>query len=345
MFGVARVVRPAVAVAAGAAAASATQGPAHARAPPAQGAVRQAPHPPAYNKLVDRDTEGWVLAELKDEVVLFQPFDSHEVDDAANTVMELWTGRPATYSQPIITEPGEDEDSSSASSGRSTSSGGSDGRLADAVIEAAACASAEAVLRGERREREELEALMTITTRMLRRPGLQREVVMAMIEDAEVAQLMMRQCGDLDRYLLAAGIPNPQLLPAPSDDTSTTSSSEPAAPAAASAAPSAAPGGGPTLVSRVAGAVASALERAGDALSSLGAWLRRRAEELIAGLQQQGAEEEVEGASSSGGRGGGAGGKRRTDQVLGGVMVLAVAVVCVAVIKKPLVLRALARRG
>ncbi|PNH08591.1 hypothetical protein TSOC_004848 [Tetrabaena socialis] len=88
MFGhVARAARPAVAAAAVAAAA---QGSVHARAPPAsaQGAARQS----AFNKIVDRD-EGWLLAELQDEVVVFKPYDKEEVDDAASVVMSLWGGR------------------------------------------------------------------------------------------------------------------------------------------------------------------------------------------------------------------------------------------------------------
>ncbi|GIL86878.1 hypothetical protein Vretimale_15574 [Volvox reticuliferus] len=153
--------RPAAAAAAATAAANAVQGSVQARAPP-QGA-RQAAHPPAHSKIVDRDTEGWVLAELKDEMVLFEPFNAKEVDEAAGTVLALFGGRSTIapiVSGPIITEVSEDADDVS------TASGSQDDGLADAVIEATAAATADAVAMGRNEERKQLNELMAITTRM-----------------------------------------------------------------------------------------------------------------------------------------------------------------------------------
>ncbi|GLC35404.1 hypothetical protein PLESTB_000568200 [Pleodorina starrii] len=333
--------RPAAAAAAAATVANVAQGPAQARAPPAPQGARQAVQLHANSKIVDRDTEGWVLAEMKDELVVFQPFDRKDVDEAASTVMALWGGSASSSSVgPIVTEPGEDaEDACGGSASSRASSDFGDDRLANAVIEAAAAANADALALGRKRDREQLEDLMAITTRMLRRPGMQREVVMCMMEDPEVRELMLRQCDDLDRYLLAAGIHAPHLLPAPENvDISVSDGSGDSAAASAGAAPRA---GGPTLVSRVVNAVAGALERAGDALASLGGWLRGRLAAVIPGVGEPRAEDGVGAAEGSDG---GARGQRGVSQVLGGVMVLAVAVFCVAIIRKPLVLHVLRSR-
>eukprot|EP00198_Chlamydomonas_reinhardtii_P005121 XP_001694457.1 predicted protein [Chlamydomonas reinhardtii] len=140
MFGAAARIaaRPAAAAAAAGVAANAAQGSAQARAP-AQSAGRQAVHAPVHNnKLVDRDVDsGWLDVQLKDEVVLFQPFNTQELDQAADTVLALFGG-----------------------AGPSTSASTSAGPI-------------------------------------LRRPGMQREVVLCMLEDTEVRELMMRQCSDL----------------------------------------------------------------------------------------------------------------------------------------------------
>ncbi|KAG2432526.1 hypothetical protein HXX76_008871 [Chlamydomonas incerta] len=298
MFGAAARIaaRPAAAAAAGVAA-NAAQGSAHARAP-AQSAGRQAVAPPAHNnKLVDRDVDsGWLDVQLKDEVVLFQPFNTQELDQAADTVLALFSGAgPSTSAGPIVTEPSEDgAEQQQLGSGRSSDDGGAGSDLADAYIEAAAAANAHAVAAGHRaRERQQLEGLMTITTRLLRRPGMQREVVLCMLEDEEVRDLMLRQCSDLDRYLLAAGIHTPQLLPpAAAAEAAAAAAAAPACLLAASAslhdadAATATPrtqqqpqphqGGGPGgLVNKLVGVVAGAIEKAGDALAFLGGWLRR----------------------------------------------------------------------
>ncbi|EFJ51275.1 hypothetical protein VOLCADRAFT_103542 [Volvox carteri f. nagariensis] len=335
--------RPAVAAAAAAAAANAAQGSVQARAPP-QGARQAGAHPPVHSKIVDRDTEDWIMAELKDEVVLFQPFDGREVEEAASTVMTLWAGRaPSTpRSGPIITEPGEDADGGSSSCGEY-----GDDLFANAVIEAAAAANADAVAQGRSKDREQLESLMAITTRMLKRPGLQREVVMCMMEDSEVRDLMLRQCTDLDRYLLAAGIHNPALLPPPPSESLEIGNPEGDRSARAGATDTPTPkksasasSRGSPLISRLVGVVAGALERAGDVLASLGNWLRRQV--LAAFPQDDDGDEHAAAEAYEGGSG--PRGQRTANQVLGGVMVLVVAVFCVAVIRRPLVLHALRRR-
>ncbi|KAG2454087.1 hypothetical protein HYH02_001127 [Chlamydomonas schloesseri] len=396
MFGAAaRIAARPAAAAAGVAAANAAQGSAHARAP-TQTAGRQAVHPPAHNnKLVDRDVDaGWLDVQLKDEVVLFQPFNTQELDQAADTVLALFSGASSSVTTttsssavPIITEPDEEGAATSPSrtgggSGRSSDDGGAGSDLADAYIEAAAAANAQAVASGQRaREREQLEGLMAITTRLLRRPGMQREVVLCMLEDEEVRDLMLRQCSDLDRYLVAAGIHTPQLLPPAAAAAAAAAGSllpEAAAPEAETDAQQPQPqprqgaggaGGGPGgLVSKLVGAVAGAIERAGDALAFLGGWLRRHiaatlpfvgpadhqpqagswGEEQEKEVLEEEEEDGVEGVQrQEGGRArprAGAQPRRGTDLVLGGVMALAVAVFAVAIIRRPLVLRQLSRR-
>ncbi|GIL74516.1 hypothetical protein Vretimale_2210 [Volvox reticuliferus] len=315
--------RPAAAAAAATVAANAVQGSVQARAPP-QGA-RQAAHPPAHSKIVDRDTEGWVLAELKDEMVLFEPFNAKEVEEAAGTVMALFGGRSTIapiVSGPIITEVSEDVD---------------DG-LANAVIEATAAATADAVAMGRNEERKQLNDLMAITTRMLRRPGMQREVVMCMLDDPEVRQLMMDRCNDLDRYLTAAGIYNPGLLPPPENISFTGDASSAGNAAGAGNAPRP---GGPDMVSRLVGTVATVLQRAGGALAPLAGWLRRRLQALFSSENEERTDEGV--GAREGAAAGGGGALGQTGQVLRTVMVLAVLVFCVMIIRKPLVLRALRR--
>ncbi|KAG2486736.1 hypothetical protein HYH03_014662 [Edaphochlamys debaryana] len=349
MFG--QAIRIASRPAAAAAAAAALQGPAHARAPPAQTqAAARAVAPHAPSKIVDRDTDGWVMAEVEDQVVVFQPYSAQEVDEAASTVMALWGGSGR------ISEPGDEGGAADgpSSSGSSFSGSAGDGALADSIIEAAAAASADAVAGGRSQDRSQLEALMAITTKMLRRPGMQREVVACMLEDVEVRELMLRQCSDLDRYLVTAGIAvNPPLLTAPEGEPGTPTGG---ASSGASAAP-----GGPDLVSRVVGAVAGAFERAGDALASLGSWLRGRLAALMGPQGGEGEQEEAEARAElregveeivapagAGGRKAGAGGaapKRSTSQVLGGVMVLALTLVAVMVIRRPLVIARIARRA
>eukprot|EP00198_Chlamydomonas_reinhardtii_P005119 XP_001694455.1 predicted protein [Chlamydomonas reinhardtii] len=238
MFGAAARIaaRPAAAAAAAGVAANAAQGSAQARAP-AQSAGRQAVHAPVHNnKLVDRDVDsGWL------DVVLFQPFNTQELDQAADTVLALFGG----------------------SAGPSTSTSAS-----------------------------------TSAGPILRRPGMQREVVLCMLEDTEVRELMMRQCSDL-----GGGVGGP---------------------------------GG--LVSKLVGAVAGAIERAGDALACLGGWVRRH---LAASLPFVGPADHQPQATA------GAWGEAQEgveeEGVLGGVMALAVAVFAVAVIRRPLVLRQLSR--
>ncbi len=56
--------------------------------------------------------------------------------------------------------------------------------------------------------------LMDLTNKMLKRPGMQAEIVRAMLEDQEIRDIVLRESGDLDNYLLAAGVaPAMSLLP------------------------------------------------------------------------------------------------------------------------------------
>ncbi len=102
-----------------------------------------------------------------------------------------------------------------------------------------------------------------------------------------------------DRYLLAAGFTNPHLLPPPEGLYPSSTSS--AASTSGHQQHEGTQHEGPSLVTKLVGAVAGALERAGNALAALGGWLRRS----LAGvpLFGAGAEAEPEGGSGQGGEG------------------------------------------
>lgn len=56
--------------------------------PPTQTAARQLSQAPFTGKSVT-DADGWLLAELQGEKVLFQPFSAEEVDDAVHACSSL----------------------------------------------------------------------------------------------------------------------------------------------------------------------------------------------------------------------------------------------------------------
>jgi hypothetical protein len=123
----------------------------------------------------------------------------------------------------------------------------------------------------------------------------------------------LRRCLAQDRYLLAAGVHNPQLLPAPPADGDSSSSS--AAEGAASV--SQQHHGGPNLLERLVGTVAGALDRAGaaagNALASMGNWLRHQLR-VFQGNGEPRAEESETGADGAGADGQGYG-QRTASQV------------------------------
>lgn len=125
-----------------------------------------------------------------------------------------------------------------------------------------------------------------------------------------------------DRYLLSAGIATPYLLP---EGTS-----------GAAAGPDGASnggGGGGNLMANLVGVIAGWMEKLDGAVSFLGGWLRDRWSDLTQGGAQRMEQQEGEGAAPN------ARPRPTTDRVLGGVMVLAIAVFCVMVVRRPLVLR------
>jgi len=272
-------------------------------------------------KVTDDD---WVRLDVDGEVLLFKPFQSHDVDAAAAEVATLLPGARPRSSHPLpsvhIAEiaDGHPPPAAEGSSGSFTSS--SEGFHADQVI---ALTSLPTVVQAGSREDEHLADLMAMTTKMLKRPGMQVEVVKAMMEDEEIREIMLRQCSDLDAYLLAAGVPAPHLL------------LPPAAAASLNQAAGSTQGeeGGPTVVDKLVEAVARALEGTGSALAALGGWLRDRLGFLLPfrgrPQEQSKGQEQGQGQEHRAGRG-------RADAVLGGVMVLAVTVFCLLVIRRPL---------
>lgn len=134
-----------------------------------------------------------------------------------------------------------------------------------------------------------------------------------------------------EAYLYAAGIHNPGgLLPAPTSTgpATYTINTDDASEC----------GEGDDVVSRLVNAIASCVERAGSALAFLGGWLRDRFQEAVGGTkeEQQGLEGE------QGAAGNAAGGARGKNAVLGSVMVVAVAVFCMMIARRPLVFRSAA---
>lgn len=84
--------------------------------------------------------------------------------------------------------------------------------------------------------------------------------------------------------------------------------------------------------------VAEGVEQCGNALARLGSWMRDRL--LPAPMQAQGSDQAAAaGAKENGGR------RRPVDAFIGSVMVVAVAVFCVIVLRKPAVLGRLFRRA
>lgn len=278
---------------------------AQARAPPAA--------LPNVRSTIKPVEDEWVMTHVNGSQVLFQPFSVEEIDEGVEELGALI--RPLFGSSVVINE---------------VSPNGSDitdGTAADCVIEAADGGNNRGLysMAGNQQELQ-LARLLHISNKMLRRPGLQREVVACMLEDPEVRDLMLTQCDDLDAYLIAAGIPAPAaglLMPA-------TDGFIPGMGTFAAA------GGGGSdeghdLIAMVVNAVSGLLEqRTGGALKFLGHWLRDRFA-FLAPRRPAEQGDEAEGVPGRTGQG--------ADRVMESVMVLAIAVVCMLVVRKPLKLR------
>lgn len=302
----------------------------HARAPPLQ---TVAPDARAASKAVDDE---WLVTHLDGEQLLFQAYKPAEVDAALADVIGLFYGHnSAAKATPslVITELKDEASSSSESS---------EGSSADAVIASTFCHHGRASATAEQLS---MNTLLSITSKLLKRPGLQVEVVQCMMEDEEVRNLILGEGGDLDAYLAAVGIHTPGLLPpAASLAAAAAASSQPSCLITAEGDESASSGGS-DLVSKLVHVVAVAVERTGSVFSFLGGWLRDRLAALyplgpqlgpvVVGAEAEGVQREGEGVpekqqQQQQARGVRAGG------LMGKVMVVAVTVFVMLMLRRPI---------
>uniref|UniRef100_A0A7R9VLC2 Uncharacterized protein n=1 Tax=Chlamydomonas euryale TaxID=1486919 RepID=A0A7R9VLC2_9CHLO len=265
-----------------------------------------APAPSAAVKGCSDDE--WLLTDPSPngDVILFRPFRTEEIDNALGELRGLLgcDGRSDAAAF-RIEEEAEDGGSNSSDGGNSH---------ADAVIAGASLLPPEAGTAAGARSAAggvDVQCLLDLTNRMLRRPGMQSELVKALMEDTEIQGILLREAGDLDTYLLAAGVAPVSLLP-------------PAARAAAGAG-EASDGGGGDLVAHVVGAVAHALEHAGAAMGRVANWLRNCLWALpgAGGAPAAGSGRAKHDDSSHAGR------------ILRGVLTIGVAVVMLMVLRRP----------
>lgn len=121
------------------------------------------------------------------------------------------------------------------------------------------------------------------------------------------------QATDLDAYLLAAGIQTPGLLP-PAESMLASDDEE-------------------DVLGKIVGAVLSCVERAGSGLAFLGGWLRDRLASLF----------QPEGQSEEGSAAAGGSARRQSNagyqKLVAPAMVAVVAVFCLLLVRRPLLLR------
>eukprot|EP00199_Chlamydomonas_sp_CCMP681_P000540 CAMPEP_0119106726 /NCGR_PEP_ID=MMETSP1180-20130426/6284_1 /TAXON_ID=3052 ORGANISM="Chlamydomonas cf sp, Strain CCMP681" /NCGR_SAMPLE_ID=MMETSP1180 /ASSEMBLY_ACC=CAM_ASM_000741 /LENGTH=470 /DNA_ID=CAMNT_0007092107 /DNA_START=74 /DNA_END=1487 /DNA_ORIENTATION=+ len=327
------------AAAAGAVVAAGSAAPAHALAP--SQVPNHSRQVPMYQKveggILD---EEWLLADMSPgEVLVFRPFHENDINAALSDMARNFTpSSPVTRSSVLI----EEEECPSRSSETSNLS---EGRDADAVLGTSLRPAGNTELGTVGAPKPgaptQMDDLLRITGRLLRRPGLQKEVVLAMMDDSEIRELLLRQSHDLEgleKYLASVGISSPGLLP-------------PQAAAALQAyslqdgyVDAEGNGDEQSPLDAILHAVRAAIGAAGGALAGMGGWLRDRFQRLGAGLAANlFGEEETEEDQKEGSEGksapAGARPRRRTDAVLGAVMVLAVAVMFSLVARRPMVVR------
>lgn len=93
----------------------------------------------------------------------------------------------------------------------------SEGSAADAVIEALMSPRPQALAR---RQGDELDRAILVATRLLRYPGVQREITAAALSDPEVLDALGAREPDLGGYLVSQGFAARGLLPGPSAEVS-----------------------------------------------------------------------------------------------------------------------------
>ncbi|MEW5297947.1 MAG: hypothetical protein WDW36_001122 [Sanguina aurantia] len=248
-----------------------------------------------------------------------------------------------------------------------SSSGGEMDNSADEVIEmirfsGASVSGADGGTLGaeDPASRNQLDELLRITSIMLKRPGMQREVVQCMIEDPEVRHLMLRQSTDLDAYLMAAGISTPGLLPpgaAPAPHRSLVSRFAHAGSSTSGSSTSASDvderrleeNASPfeALLQSMSTMIEGVAGFGRNVVNFLGGWMRDR----LSALSGEG-REGVEGKAAAGGGvaeagegGGSSGGRPLVKTVLSGVMVLAMVCMLLMLLKRPLMLRRIVTRA
>lgn len=252
-----------------------------------------------------RVDDDWLLVKGGDEMLLFRPFEADEVDSCLQDVTDMLLGSKGRRAPLVaVREIGFN------SSDESTSEGSN----ADAVIELAEPLPFTPPVFGQLSDSsaEQLHSFLSITGKLLKRPGMQAEIVSAMLEDEEVCRVMLGQSENLEQYLQSVGV-TPYLLP----------------PAAAAAATNegVSEGSGIDLVGAFVNAIATAVERTGSALSTLGGWLRRR---LNLQYKPEAAGQEGKDSAPK---------SKGPNVVMGAVMVLAVAVFCMLVTRRPMGMR------
>lgn len=261
--------------------------------------------------------DDWLLVKTSDEAVLFQPFSPDDIDLCLHEVTNLFTKPKPRSSSSVVAIAEVDDDSPAGSSATSV------GTNADAIIEL----SESSVFVQHYQDvnglagpsQNELNNFLQVTGKLLKRPGMQAEIVRAMLEDEDVRSLMLGQSDNLDSYLQAVGVSSLGLLP-------------PAAKFDAGNADDSENEQHTDVLSGLINAIATVVEKAGSALAFLGGWLRDRVQHDVLRKPKTTDESDTgkEGASSN---------KKPVDVMFGGVMILVVAVFCMLIIRRPFILR------
>jgi hypothetical protein len=168
----------------------------------------------------------------------------------------------------------------------------------------------------------ETSGILRLASLLLRRPGMQHEILACMASDAEIRHLMLREldCNNVDNYLASAGFLEPLLLPpceAPVNGGSEQLEQGQEEPSF-------------DLVRAIVSHVSGACEAGGSALSSLGGWLRRTwvggpLEGSEAKTKEEGGQQQQQQQQ---------GGLHEVMKVLGPVVLVMAAVFCLLLMKR-----------
>lgn len=337
------------AVTAATAGAAAVQSPAHASYHPHQVARRDVAHP--SSKIQD----DWELADFERDFGV--SFRADEVDQATHDLTTFLASSSSSVYHDVESDTSD-----------------SDGFEANAIL-------AMADPRVYRQGPGALTALgqeaavVSLANRLLKAPGVQREILWAMATDPDIRAVLQRESDNLDEYLQSRGIAARGLIgtsegiveePASDND----SAAELAVPAAELLQPLQPPpqqqreGKRVGLRERIATRIADAFDAAGKGLGEIGAWVRlqfagvghalqqhdqqQQAEDTAAGCEQAGAEaevlaEDVEGVAAGAQAGSSSEAQRPVDQLIGAAVVVAAAIVSLLVLRRPIVLARVVR--